>query len=45
MTVVAAIFVPLVLAYQGWSFWVFRQRLIRPGAQSAPSHHTSARRP
>ncbi len=30
MTVVAAIFVPLVLAYQGWSFWVFRQRLIRP---------------
>ena len=30
MTVVAAIFVPFVLAYQGWSYWVFRQRLIRP---------------
>lgn len=27
MTVVAAIFVPLVLLYQGWSYWVFRQRL------------------
>ena len=32
MTVVAAIFVPLVLAYQGWSYWVFRQRLTRPAA-------------
>lgn len=27
MTIVAAIFVPLVLLYQGWSYWVFRQRL------------------
>jgi cytochrome bd ubiquinol oxidase subunit II len=34
MTVVAAIFVPLVLAYQGWSYWVFRQRLIRPSMAS-----------
>ncbi len=33
MTVVAAIFVPLVLAHQGWSYWVFRQRLTRPAAQ------------
>jgi cytochrome d ubiquinol oxidase subunit II len=30
MTIVAAIFTPLVLAYQGWSYWVFRKRLIRP---------------
>ena len=30
MTVVAAIFVPVMLAYQGWSYWVFRQRLTRP---------------
>jgi cytochrome d ubiquinol oxidase subunit II len=44
MTVVAAIFVPLVLGYQGWSFWVFRQRLIRPAAQSASSRHSSGRR-
>jgi cytochrome d ubiquinol oxidase subunit II len=30
MTVVAAIFTPFVLAYQGWTYWVFRQRLVRP---------------
>jgi len=30
MTVVAAIFTPFVLAYQGWTYWVFRQRLDRP---------------
>ncbi|TCD47644.1 cytochrome d ubiquinol oxidase subunit II [Chlorobium sp. N1] len=27
MTTVALIFVPLVLLYQGWSYWVFRQRV------------------
>ncbi|ACD90856.1 MAG: cytochrome d ubiquinol oxidase subunit II [Chlorobium limicola] len=27
MTIVAAVFVPLVLVYQGWSYWVFRQRV------------------
>jgi cytochrome d ubiquinol oxidase subunit II len=27
MTVVAVIFVPIVLAYQAWSYWVFRKRL------------------
>ena len=27
MTVVAVIFTPIVLVYQGWSYWVFRQRL------------------
>lgn len=27
MTVVAAIFTPLVLAYQAWTYWVFRQRI------------------
>jgi cytochrome d ubiquinol oxidase subunit II len=30
MTIVAAIFTPLVLLYQGWSYWVFRRRLQRP---------------
>jgi cytochrome d ubiquinol oxidase subunit II len=30
MTIVAAIFTPVVLAYQGWTYWVFRQRLSRP---------------
>ena len=27
MTFVALIFVPLVLLYQGWTYWVFRQRI------------------
>lgn len=27
MSIVAAIFVPIVLIYQGWSFWVFRKRV------------------
>ncbi len=32
MTIVAAIFVPFVLAYTAWTYWVFRQRLTRPPA-------------
>jgi cytochrome d ubiquinol oxidase subunit II len=27
MTIVALLFVPVVLIYQGWSFWVFRERI------------------
>ncbi len=27
MSVVALIFVPLVLLYQGWSYWIFRKRI------------------
>jgi cytochrome bd ubiquinol oxidase subunit II len=27
MTIVAAIFTPLVVAYQAWSYWVFRRRI------------------
>jgi cytochrome d ubiquinol oxidase subunit II len=27
MTIVAAIFVPIVLAYQAWSYWIYRQRV------------------
>ena len=30
MTVVAVIFLPLVLAYQSWTYWVFRQRVTAP---------------
>ncbi|MFF5205719.1 cytochrome d ubiquinol oxidase subunit II [Streptosporangium sp. NPDC000396] len=30
MTWVAALFTPVVLAYQGWTYWVFRRRLVRP---------------
>lgn len=32
MTIVAAIFVPLILVYQGWSYHVFRGRLGAPPA-------------
>ncbi|MFH1523349.1 MAG: cytochrome d ubiquinol oxidase subunit II [Chloroflexota bacterium] len=27
MTIVAAIFVPVVLAYQAWNYWIFRKRV------------------
>lgn len=29
MSIVALLFVPLVLMYQGWTYWVFRKRLTR----------------
>ncbi len=29
MTVIAVMFVPIVLLYQGWTYWVFRKRLSR----------------
>jgi cytochrome d ubiquinol oxidase subunit II len=29
MSIVALIFVPIVLLYQGWTYWVFRQRVSR----------------
>jgi cytochrome d ubiquinol oxidase subunit II len=35
MTIVAAVLVPLVLAYQGWTYWVFRARVIGP-PEAAP---------
>jgi cytochrome bd-type quinol oxidase subunit 2 len=38
MTVVAAVMLPVVLLYQGWSYWVFRARLNAPAgpAENAP---------
>jgi cytochrome bd-type quinol oxidase subunit 2 len=42
MTVVAAVVTPLVIAYQGWSYWVFRQRLSSPPASPTVSTPTSA---
>jgi cytochrome d ubiquinol oxidase subunit II len=27
ITIVAGIFLPIVLAYQGWTYWIFRKRL------------------
>ena len=36
LTWVAAVFLPLVLAYQSWSYWVFRTRVTR--AHISPAH-------
>jgi cytochrome d ubiquinol oxidase subunit II len=37
MTVVAIVFVPIVLLYQGWSYWVFRHRLGRSDFEGTPT--------
>ena len=33
ITVVAAVGLPMVIAYQAWSFWVFRKRITVEDAQ------------
>jgi cytochrome d ubiquinol oxidase subunit II len=45
MTWVAVISLPLILAYQGWTYWVFRQRLIRPGPAAPGPGPGPAREP
>ena len=46
MTVIALFFTPIVLAYQGWTYWVFRKRIDRselePAAAPVSGHPTSA---
>jgi cytochrome d ubiquinol oxidase subunit II len=37
MTIVAGIFTPVVLAYQGWSYHVFRARITAPAAEAPPA--------
>jgi cytochrome bd ubiquinol oxidase subunit II len=37
MTIVAVIFTPIVLLYQGWTYWVFRKRLESPAASPQPA--------
>ncbi len=37
MTVVAIVFVPVVLVYQGWTYWVFRHRLGRDDFEGTPT--------
>ncbi|AUG78692.1 cytochrome C oxidase assembly protein [Kitasatospora sp. MMS16-BH015] len=39
MTIVAAVFTPIVLLYQGWTYWVFRRRI---GVQNIPATPTQA---
>jgi cytochrome d ubiquinol oxidase subunit II len=48
MSVVAAVFFPLVLVYQGWTYYVFRRRLVPaesgppvPGQPRSPEHRAS----
>ena len=45
MTVVACIFLPFVLAYQAWSYWVFRKRLGAPPQSSEPPQAPDPRQP
>jgi cytochrome d ubiquinol oxidase subunit II len=35
MTWVALIFTPIVLAYQGWTYWVFRKRIRRGDVEAS----------
>ncbi len=37
MTIVAIIFAPIVLAYQAWTYWVFRKRLTSEPVPSRPA--------
>ena len=41
MTVVAVIFTPLVLAYQAWSYYVFRARVKGPAGNAPPATGTA----
>jgi cytochrome d ubiquinol oxidase subunit II len=34
MSIVAVIFTPFVLVYQGWTYWVFRKRVARPSEET-----------
>jgi cytochrome d ubiquinol oxidase subunit II len=45
MTVVAVILIPIVLLYQGWSFYVFRRRVATPEPPAAESPGTPATHP
>jgi cytochrome d ubiquinol oxidase subunit II len=42
MTWVAAIFLPVVLAYQGWTYWVFAHRIGVTAASRRSAPHATA---
>ncbi len=42
MSWVAVLVVPFVLAYQAWSYWVFRKRLTRDHIPLIPQHGAAA---
>jgi cytochrome d ubiquinol oxidase subunit II len=35
MSWVALVFLPLVLAYQAWTYWIFRKRVTRASIEAA----------
>lgn len=43
MTVVAVVFTPVVLAYQAWTYWVFRKRIAVHHIPAAPAPATAGR--
>jgi cytochrome d ubiquinol oxidase subunit II len=45
MTVVAVLLVPVVLAYQAWTYWVFRQRVSAAGPEDSPGEPAGAAGP
>jgi cytochrome d ubiquinol oxidase subunit II len=42
LTIIAAIFTPMVLLYQGWTYWVFRKRVTVEPVAVPPAPPTSA---
>ena len=38
MSWMALVFMPLVLAYQGWTYWIFRKRVTRASVEAAVVH-------
>jgi cytochrome d ubiquinol oxidase subunit II len=38
MSWTALVFLPLILAYQGWTYWVFRKRVTRQAIDAEPVH-------
>ena len=42
MTIVAAIMTPIVLAYQAWTYWVFRKRISRRSIPAEPKPTANA---
>jgi cytochrome bd ubiquinol oxidase subunit II len=45
MTVVAILFFPLVLLYQGWTYYVFRRRISAPDLEERPAVQPAAAAP
>jgi cytochrome d ubiquinol oxidase subunit II len=41
MSIVVVIFLPLVLLYQGWSFYIFRARVRSPAPPRSPDSGVS----